>query len=120
MIPESPTLYSTVFTVKRTVQKMTRSLGQNTTVITFDEAIYSKAREMFLFSDVVLRLGGFHKALIFLATIGKLSDGGGIMDILVESDIFGSAKVCQILKGKSYTRAVRAHKALTEGLIRLR
>ena len=37
----------------------------------------------------------------------------------LESDIFGPATVGQILKGKSYNRAVRAHKTLMEALSRL-
>ena len=48
-------------------------------------------------------------ALTFLATIGKLYDWSGIRDIFLESVIFGPETVGQILKGKSYNRAVRQH-----------
>ena len=125
MIPDSLTLHSTVYTVMTNVQKMTRLLGQKTSVITFDEAIYCKAKEIQWrcpeeFSDLVLRLGGFHMVLVFLASIGKLYQSSGLEDILIESDTYGATTVDQFLKGKSYNRGVRAHKLVLEALSRLR
>lgn len=46
MIAGSPTEYSTIYTVLKTVQEMSKHLQQNTAVITFDLAIYSKAKEI--------------------------------------------------------------------------
>ena len=46
LLPESPTQYNTVYTVMKTVQQLTYKLGQRTPVITFDEAIYCKAKEI--------------------------------------------------------------------------
>ena len=74
MIAGSPTEYSTIYTVLKTVQEMSKQLHQNTAVITFDLAIYSKAKEIQLrypeeFQHLVIRLGGFHIALNYLALI---------------------------------------------------
>ena len=41
MIAGSPTEYSTIYTVLKTVQEMSKHLQQSTAVITFDLAIYS-------------------------------------------------------------------------------
>ena len=64
MIAGSPTEYSTIYTVLKTVQEMSKHLQQNTAVITFDLAIYSKAKEIHWrypeeFQNLVIRLGGF-------------------------------------------------------------
>ena len=67
---------------------------------------------------MVLRLGGFHMAMSFLACIGKLYDYSGIAEIM--QAIYGSSSVNQLLHGRSYNRGVRAHKLLKEALERLR
>lgn len=41
MIAGSPTEYSTIYTVFKTVQEMSKQLGQSTGVVTFDLAIYT-------------------------------------------------------------------------------
>ena len=44
MLKSSPTEYSTVYTVMKRVQNMMKVLKQKHTVLTFDEAIYYKAK----------------------------------------------------------------------------
>ena len=46
MIAELPTDYSTIYTVLKIVQEMSKHLHQSTVVITFDLAIYSKEEEV--------------------------------------------------------------------------
>ena len=65
------------------VQTMRAQLGQKDTVITFDLAIYIKAKEIQWrwqseFSDTVIRMGGFHIVLNYLAVLGKKYDGSGL------------------------------------------
>lgn len=124
MIDGSPTEFSTVYTVMKNVQSMMASLGQKDSVITFDLAIYVKAKEIQWrlkeeFEDTVLRLGGFHIAINYLALLGKKYEMSGIEDLLVESGIYGSSVTTAILKGKSYNRGVRAHKLVMEAMFRL-
>ena len=69
VIAGSPTEYSTVYTVLKTVQAMTKSLDQRNSVVTFDLAIYTKTKEIQWpypeeFENLV-RMGGFHIALNF-------------------------------------------------------
>ena len=125
IIPSSPTEYSTVYTVMKTVQNMMKDLQQKHTVLTFDEAIYCKAKEIQWrsndeFKDTVIRLGGFHTALTFIAVIGKRYEESGIEDLLVESGVYGSGSVMKIMTGKAYNKGVRALKLLTEKFSRLR
>ena len=124
LIKASPTEYSTIYTVMLTIQKHMSKLNQKMSVLTFDEAIYSKAKEIQWkcgdqFDDVILRMGGFHIALNFLGVIGHLYEGSGIEDIFIEAGLYGSNTVCRFLKGKMYNRGVRAHKLLFEALMRL-
>ena len=124
LLPASPTDFSTVFTTLKNLQKMMKSLGQQTTVVTFDEAIYSKAKEVQWrspdeFKDVVIRLGGMHMAQCFLATIGKCFEASGMEDIFIESGVFASSSIPRICNGKAYNRGLRAHKLLYECMYRL-
>ncbi|KAL9975370.1 hypothetical protein ACROYT_G012525 [Oculina patagonica] len=124
MINASSTEYSTIYTVMKNAQKVMDSLEQKHNVITFDLAIYSKAKEIQWrlheeFKNTILRLGGFHVALNYLAVIGKMFDESGLYDIMVESGIYGSNAASVLLQGKSYNRGVRAHKIVMEGLLRM-
>jgi len=61
MTPGSPTEFSIVYTVMKQAQAMTNLLGQRDTVLTFDLAIYVKAKELQWrqldeFNDIVIRL----------------------------------------------------------------
>ena len=103
---------------------MMESLQQRETVITFDLAIYIKAKEIQMrhpeeFADTVIRLGGFHIILNYLALLGKKYDGSGLEDLLIEAGLYGSGTVSALMKGKSYNRGVRAHKLTMEALFRL-
>ncbi|EDO46217.1 predicted protein [Nematostella vectensis] len=125
MLDGSPTEFSTVYTVMKNAQAMMESLNLTHCVITFDLAIYMKAKEIQwrrsgMFENTVIRMGGFHIAFNFLAVIGKIFQDSGIEDLLVESGIFGSNTAAALPKGKSYNRGVRAHKLVLEALLRLR
>ena len=124
MIAGSSAEYSTIYIVMQNVQKMIISLGQSHSVITFDLAIYMKAKEIQWrfpeeFDDMVIRVGGFHIALNYLAVIGKKLEDSGLEDLLIESGVFGSSTASALLKGKSYNRGVRAHKIVAEAMQKL-
>lgn len=124
MIHGSSTEYSTIYTVLKTIQNMMSCLNQKNSVITFDLAIYMKAKEIQLrcadeFKHLVIRMGGFHIALNFLSVIGKKFQESGLEDLLIESELYGSNTTLALLKGKSYNRGVRAHKLIMEALMRL-
>ena len=93
-------------------------------VITFDLAIYVKAKQIQWkfpqeFSGTVIRMGGFHIALNFLAVLGKKYQNSGLEDVLIESGVYAPGSVMALMKGKSFNRGVRAHKLAMEALFRL-
>ena len=71
------------------------------------------------FPDTLIRLGGFHIALNFLAVLGKRYQSSGIEDVLIESGTSRPGIVMSLMKGKSYNMGVRAHKLTMEALFRL-
>ena len=124
MIPKPPKDYSVVYSTVKTVQKIISKASQVNTVIMFDEAIYCKTKEIQWrfsdeFADTVIRMGGFHIAMTFLAVIGKTYEESGLKDILIESGVYGSNSVVRLLHGKAYNKGVRAHKLLLEALERI-
>ena len=105
------------------VQTMCASLDQDDVVITFNLAIYVKAKQIQWrfpdqFQDTIIRMGGFHVTLNFLAVLGKKYQNSGLEDLLIESGAYGPGTVMS-LKGKSYNHGIRAHKLAMEALFRL-
>ena len=75
-------------------QEISQKIGQWEAVITYDLAIYVKAKETQLtftagFSNTLLRLGSFHIALNFLSIIGY-KEGGRVVCVTHE--------VCEVLQ----------------------
>ena len=124
MINGNPTEYSTVYTVFKTVQKITESVGQAAMVVIFDLAIYVKAKEIQWrvpdeLKNVIIRMGGFHIALNYLSMLGKMYSDSGLEDLLIESGVYASGTTSALIAGKQYNRGVRAHKLTLEALFRL-
>lgn len=116
--------YNVVYTMMDIACRISQKVGQEFTVLVLDQAIYSKALEIALqkpreFPRLILRLGGFHILLSFLAVIGKRMEHSGLEDILIESGVFAEGSVAAIMNGRAYNRAVRAHKLAYEALQRL-
>ncbi|KAF0737722.1 Uncharacterized protein FWK35_00023698 [Aphis craccivora] len=64
--------------------------GHETCVVTFDQPLFIKAREIVAaskpgseLSKVIIRLGGFHLLLSFLGSIGYIMAGSGLKELLV-------------------------------------
>ena len=92
-------------------------------MITFDQAIYSKAKEIQWrfpneFFNVVVCMGGFH-ILNFLSLLGKKFADSGLDDLLIESGVYAAGSTSALMKGKSYNRGIRAHKLCLEVFFRL-
>ena len=93
-------------------------MGQIFTVITFDQVLYCRAKELIWlhldFADVKIRLGGFHTAMNFMKAIGQYMEASGLKDIWVESGVFGENSTLHMLTGHAYNKAVRGHKLTFE------
>ena len=57
----------------------------------------------------ILSPGQFHIALCALRCLGKTVEGSGLDELWVESGLYGTAVVSQILSGNHFSRAVRCH-----------
>ncbi|CAH3175616.1 unnamed protein product [Porites evermanni] len=124
MIDGSSNDFSTIYTVLKHAQKISAAMGQADAVVTFDLAIYSKAKEIQWrfpneFSNVVVRMGGFHVVLNFLSLLGKKFADSGLDDLLIESGVYAAGSTSALMKGKSYNRGIRAHKLCLEVFFRL-
>lgn len=118
-INASPSNYSTLYTALENAAKIVVKDGMKTLIVTFDQPLYIKARDIVeatLFDQVlvVVRLGGFHLLMSFMGCIGQIMAGSGIKEIL--SLIYAEGSVDKILNGHSYARSVRAHIILQQVL----
>ena len=115
--------YSTIYTTLLEAVKRSKLCGQNHTIITFDQPLYYKAKDIIAackdetFSNVFIRLGGFHLLLSFLGSVGFLMKGSGLQDLL--SEVYAMKSTEKILEGHAYSRAVRAHSLVHCSLTKL-
>ena len=124
MIHASASEFSKIFTVMKVSQEVARRLQQDDSVITFDLAIYMKAKQIQLkfpeeFKNTVIHMGGFHIALNYLSLLGKKYANSGLEDLLIESGVYAAGTTSVLMLGKSYNRGIRAHKLSMEALFRL-
>lgn len=124
LIDASPTELSTVYTLLKKSVTMANRLGLDDTMVVLDQAIYAKALEVIWkqrqeFNSVVLMMGDFHVACVFLAVIGKRFGDAGIRDLLIEARIIGNGSLNGVLEGKHYNPSLRMHKIVLEALKRL-
>ena len=105
LIEGSSTVFSTIYTGPKHAQAISAIVGQTDTVITFDQASYTKAKQLqWRLSDekVIIRVGGFHIAPNYLALMGEKYASSGVDDLLVESGVYGAGGVSALMKGKAY------------------
>ena len=105
MIQADANEYRTVNTVMKLSLKMANALGQSESIVTFDLAIYVKAKQLQMrypdeFKNVVLRLGGFHIALNYLSLLGKMYSNSGLEDLLIESGVYAPGTTTALIAGK--------------------
>ncbi|CAG2248790.1 unnamed protein product [Mytilus edulis] len=101
---------------------MSNRAGQQYAVQTFDQQLYAVAQQVKwsmpdVFHSHIIRLGGFHGLSCFIATVGKLWASAGLSDLLVDSGIYASNTVDQMLVGKQFNRGVRGLTLAYEALM---
>lgn len=99
-------------------------IGQYYTVITVDQALYCKMMELKRLTPaykerLIPRLGGLHISMNFLKVIGQHTRGSGLVEAWVESGLLGKNTTEQVLQGKAYSKAMRAHKISFQAMWRL-
>ena len=124
IIPAPAHEMDTIMTFIIRCQKIAEKLENPYTVITLDQALYFRAMELVQhnrqqFRNVILRLGGFHAAMVHMAVIGQHFADSGLKDLWVESGLFTEVTCDKILSGKLWNRGVRAHKITMEAFSRV-
>lgn len=81
-----PSDYDTVHTSLISVMEKTKALGQVSTIVTSEQSLHLKAREIVArctdkFQHVVVRPGGFQLAMSFKRAIGYVIEGSGLVEL---------------------------------------
>ena len=113
------------YTILLRLVQIAEKLDQSHILVTADCAIYSKAQQILwnkpalLDGKVTMRLGGMHLNMAYIASIGKLYGDGGLLSMLVDSDVYAPATARLMLEGKQVSRGNRGMKLVLEALYRL-
>jgi len=111
---------NTLSTVINCCMAISQKLGQQHTVITADQPLYSRGKELVWFNpqynNVILLLGGLHISFNFLKAIGQHLECAGLDDLWIEAGVYAANTTVSMLDGKAYYRAVRGHQLTYEAL----
>ena len=112
---------STLNTMVKRALHVARGLENHYAVITVDQALYPQLMELKWsvsdFRDTLIpRLGGLHITMNFLKVIGQHTEDSGILEMWVESGLLGPNSAAKAKDGKSYAKAMRAHKLTFQAL----
>lgn len=109
-----PSNYNTVFTALTYAADLCEKVNQHSVIVTFDQPLYWKAREIVAsappdsrISKCIVRLGGFHLLKSYFGCIGYLMGGSGLNELL--STVYAPVSVDKMLQGHAFARAVRGH-----------
>ncbi|GBO01822.1 hypothetical protein AVEN_47716-1 [Araneus ventricosus] len=116
-IPQPASDYSTVYSTLLCALENEERYGHDACTVTFDQPLYTKAREIVAaapegsdLSNIVIRLGGFHLLSSFFGTFGYIIQRSGIKEML--SLFYSPNSLNKMLTEYAYARAVRAHTLL--------
>ena len=87
--------------------------------ITFDQPLYVKAYEIAMSNkiEIFVQLGGFHRLMSFLGSIGTLMERSGLRRAL--ETVYVSLTVGDVMTEKAYTQAVRGHMMTASAVLQL-
>ena len=125
-IRATPTDCTTIYTILLRLVRIAEKIDQSHILVTADCAIYNKAQQILwnkpalLDGKVTMRLGGMHLYMAYIASIGKLYGDGGLLSMLVDSDVYAPATARLMIEGKQVSRGNRGMKLMPEALYRLK
>ena len=76
-----------------------------------DEGVYHTAKEIQLFSNIFLGIGGLHLEQVVIGCLGTYLESSGIQNLLVEEKAYGPAVVNSVMSGGNYIRGKRGIKS---------
>ena len=116
--------YDTLNLVIQRCMAVSSHFGQKYTVITVDQQLFCKLHTIISNTPVYQhkvfpRLGGLHISLNFQRIIGQHMSSCGLFDAWIESNLLGEVAAQKVFAGKSYSKAMRAHKITIQALWRI-
>ena len=120
-----PTDLTTIYTILRRLVQIAEKLDQSHILVTAECAIYSKAQHILwnkpalLDGMVTMRLGSMYLNMAYISSIRKLYGYGGLLSMLVDSDVYAPPTARLMLEGKEVSRGNRSMKLMLEALYRL-
>jgi len=119
-----PNRLETIYTALMFLLEQSKKYNFQTCACTFDQPLYQKAAAILsdqsTFPDanrIVLRLGGFHLLMSFMGALGNIMAGSGLEELL--ASVYAEGAVPLMMKGKAYSRALRAHSLIHAALTKL-
>ena len=110
----------TLTTVINRFADITNHTGQKHTIITADQPLYSRGKELVWanhkFENVIFLMGGLHVCFNFLKAVGQHMECAGLDDLWTESGVYAANTTETMLDGKAYYRGVRGHQLAYEAL----
>lgn len=102
---------TTIYTALVHAVNETKKKKQKTCFVTFDQQLYTKARDIKVNESenvqLVILLGMFHLVMSYLGCLGYIMAGSGLAEMF--SVAFGENAVKHLLTGHVFDRAMRAH-----------
>ena len=109
IIDMKPTDENCIYSTLLFIIKQAKTIDVAVPCVTFDQPLWLKAVGIIEDAglDIVARLGGFHTAMSFLGSIGKMMKGSGLEELLAE--VYAENSVEHMISGKAVSRAIRGH-----------
>ena len=118
-----PTDLTTIYTILLRSVQIAEKLDQCHILVKADCVVYSKVQHILwnkpahLDGKVTMSLGGMHLNMAYIESIGKLYGYVGLLSMLVDPDVYASARL--VLEGKHVLRGNIGMKLMLEALYRL-
>ena len=111
MVPLNPQTNEAVYSTMAFVVSQSKKAGMCCATLTFDQPLYLKGYKikqdnMHEFSNIHLRLGGFHQLMSFLGAGCKLMEGSGLEELW--ETVYAKKSLPKMFEGKAYTKTLRA------------
>ena len=111
MVPLNPGTDDAVYSTMSYVRQQATKAGMCCATLTFDQPLYLKAYKIKCdnpqeFSQLFLRLGGFHLLMSFLGAGCKLMEGSGLEELW--ATVYANNSIPKMMEGKAYSRTLRA------------
>ena len=113
-VPNPPTNPDVVMESVDYFMAVSKYLGLSYCVLTCDQAIYEiclALQKKFTkqYKNVILRMGGFHILMNFWGSIGRLMNGTGLEQLMIDGEVCQPGTAKKIMAGNDYYQMVYAH-----------